>query len=66
MIISHWRDPVRQNHKKAEINLSENAIYRVKDGILEKLDAPCSGFGKQVINWQDGKPTYYEVRYTKK
>jgi hypothetical protein len=48
---------------KAEINLAENAVYRVKDGRLEKLDMPGDGFGKQIINWQDKKPQYYEVSY---
>lgn len=57
---------MQKNHKKTEIELRENAIYRVKDGVLEKLEAPESGFGKQVIHWQNGKPIYYEVRYTKK
>lgn len=51
---------------KAEIDLMENAVYRVKDGTLEKLDTPSSGYGKQVINWQNGKPIYYEVSYTRK
>lgn len=51
---------------KAEIDLMENAVYRVKDGILEKIDVPGNGFGKQTIIWQDGKPTHYEVSYTKK
>lgn len=57
---------MQKNLKKAEIDLTENAIYRVKDGILEKLDTPSSGYGKQVINWQNGKPIYYEVSYTRK
>lgn len=51
---------------KAEIDLMENAVYRVKDGILEKIDVPGNGFGKQTITWQNGKPVYYEVSYTKK
>lgn len=50
----------------AEISLMENAVYRVIDGRLEKVDVPGNGFGKQTITWQDGKPTYYEVSYTKK
>lgn len=51
---------------KAEINLMENAVYKVKDGELEQLDKPGQGFGKQVITWQDGKPTHYDVSYTVK
>ena len=52
--------------KTAEVSLSENAVYRVKDGQIEKVDKPGNGFGKQVITWQDGKPTHYEVSYTKR
>lgn len=44
----------------------ENAVYRVKEGVLEKIDTPGEGFGKQVITWQDGKPMHYEISYTKK
>lgn len=51
---------------KKEIPLTENAIYRVIDGRLDKLDKPKEGFGKQVITWQDDKPLRYEVSYTKK
>jgi len=51
---------------KAVINLLENAVYKVKDGQLEKVDMPGDGFGKQVITWQNGKPIHYEVSYTKK
>ena len=52
--------------KIAEISLTENAVYRVIDGKLEKIDTPGVGYGKQVITWQDGKPVLYEVSYTKK
>lgn len=51
--------------KKASVDLKENAVYRVKDGVLEKVDVPGDGFGKQIIHWQDGKPIHYEVNYTK-
>ncbi|HLR69446.1 MAG TPA: DUF3954 domain-containing protein [Virgibacillus sp.] len=51
---------------KEQIDLKENAVYMIKDGELKKVDVPGDGFGKQVINWQDGKPTHYEVSYTKK
>jgi hypothetical protein len=46
--------------------LKENAVYRVIDGKLEKVDKPGNGFGKQTITWQNGKPTHYEVSYTVK
>ncbi|WP_077623825.1 DUF3954 domain-containing protein [Sediminibacillus massiliensis] len=52
--------------KTAEINLKENAVYRVKDGQLDRVDVPGEGFGKQVIHWQDGKPQRYEINYSKR
>ncbi len=50
----------------AEISLKESAVYRVIDGKLDKVDKPGIGYGKQVITWQNGKPTHYEVSYTVK
>lgn len=52
--------------KTAEVSLSENAVYRVIDGEIKKVDKPGVGFGKQVITWQDDKPLFYEVSYTKR
>lgn len=51
---------------KAEVDLRENAVYMVKDGRLIKVDIPGDGYGKQVITWQDRKPSHYEVSYTKR
>ncbi|WP_156290769.1 DUF3954 domain-containing protein [Oceanobacillus salinisoli] len=51
--------------KTAEINLEEEALYRVKNGQLEKMDKPASGFGEVVQKWEDGKLGRYEVKYTK-
>ncbi|MFB4471755.1 DUF3954 domain-containing protein [Oceanobacillus caeni] len=48
-----------------KINLDEDALYRVKDGKVEKLDKPISGFGEVVQKWQEGKLGRYEVKYTK-
>lgn len=53
-------------NKVAEINLEENAVFKIVDGEIEKIDTPGEGFGKQVITWQDGKPTHYEISYTKR
>lgn len=47
------------------IDLNEDAVYRVKEGELEKLDKPATGFGEVVLKWQDGKLGRYEVKYTK-
>ena len=57
---------MHDNTTTAEINLEENAVYRVVDRKLEKVDKPGEGYGKQIITWQDGKPTHYEVSYTKR
>lgn len=51
---------------KKQIDLKENAVYRVIDGRLEKVDKPGNGFGKQTITWQDGKPIICEISYTTK
>jgi len=40
----------------AEIDLQKNATYIVKDGELKQIPMPPEGFGKQIINWQGGKP----------
>jgi len=50
---------------KATIDLREEALYRVKEGKLEKMDKPASGFGEVVQKWQDNKLGRYEVKYTK-
>ncbi|WP_342512271.1 DUF3954 domain-containing protein [Sporosarcina sp. FSL K6-1522] len=52
--------------RTAQIKLDENAVYRVKDGQIEKVDKPGNGFGKQIITWQDDKPLFYEISYTKR
>lgn len=44
-----------------EINLSENATYIVTDGELKLIPNPPTGYGKQVINWQGGKPCNGEL-----
>ncbi|MEH7122096.1 DUF3954 domain-containing protein [Bacillus sp. JJ1773] len=54
------------NTNKAEIDLMKNATYIVKDGVITVVDAPPKGFGKQIINWQSGKPSHYELNYTNK
>lgn len=51
---------------KKEIDLTTNAVYIVKNGVLEKIEPPETGFGKQTVTWQDGKLAHYEVSYTKR
>lgn len=49
-----------------QIRLDEEALYRVKDGKLERLDKPASGYGEVIQKWQDGKLfERYEVKYTR-
>lgn len=50
----------------AEIDLMINATYIVKDGQLVIVDTPPKGYGKQVISWQSGKPSHYELNYSNK
>lgn len=56
---------INAERNTVEIDLSENAVYRIIDGRPEKVDVPGGGFGKQIITWKDGKPTHYEIRYTR-
>ena len=39
-----------------EVDLMKNATYVVSDGKLAIVPSPSAGYGKQVINWQGGKP----------
>lgn len=50
----------------AQIDLMKNATYIVKDGVLTIVDTPPKGFGKQIISWQAGKPSHYELNYSNK
>lgn len=45
----------------SEINLHKNAVFIVKNGKIDLIPAPASGFGKQVISWSDKKPTHIDV-----
>ena len=40
----------------AEVDLMKNATYVVRDGKLSEVPSPSAGYGRQVINWQSGKP----------
>lgn len=51
---------------KAEIDLMENGVYIVSGGKLIHVDNPPAGYGKQEINWQCGKVTHVDLKYTKK
>lgn len=49
-----------------KIDLKEDAVYQVKNGKLKKITTPLTGYGKQVILWQDGKIAHSEISYTEK
>lgn len=40
----------------AEIDTTEDAVFVVKGGRVTRFAAPITGFGEQIITWQDGKP----------
>ncbi|AMW99324.1 DUF3954 domain-containing protein [Rummeliibacillus stabekisii] len=53
-----------KNEDIKAIDLSEDAVYVVCDNKITKLDSPSTGFGKQEVTWQKGKPTHSEIKYT--
>ncbi|MBO1515036.1 DUF3954 domain-containing protein [Metabacillus bambusae] len=46
------------NKMTVEIDLMKNATYIVKDGEIKVVPTPAAGYGKQIINWQGGKPCH--------
>jgi len=51
-------EPAKQYSTVEEIDLSENAVYIVKDGELKQLPKPETGHGTHIINWQGNKPCH--------
>ena len=49
-----------------QTTLQENNVYIYRNGLLELVDKPATGFGKTVIHWQDNKPISQEIMYTKR
>ncbi|OLS34201.1 hypothetical protein BTR22_19120 [Alkalihalophilus pseudofirmus] len=49
------------NGEEVKISLESNGTYVVSNGSFTKVDAPITGFGKQVITWNDGRPVRQEV-----
>ena len=41
--------------KITQIDLKENCLYVVTNGVLTRIAPPHSGYGKQVVNWRDGR-----------
>lgn len=50
---------------KAEKDLN-NGVHVVINGIINVLREPESGFGKQIIYWENGRPTRYETTSSNK
>lgn len=48
------------------IDLRKNALYVVKDGKIESIEAPPTGFGEHTIVWQDGKIDYVKHGHIQK
>lgn len=51
---------------KVEINLNEDAVIVVKNGVPEVIPKPDSGFGETSIMWQRGKIHTTKISYTMK
>ncbi len=51
---------------KVEINLREDAVIVVKNGVPEVIPKPESGFGETSITWQNGRIHAKKVSYTMK
>ena len=51
------------NEKK---KVTPDGVYVVRDGKRKRVTPPESGFGKQTIIWQNGKPIHVECSYTEK
>lgn len=49
-----------------QVDLSVDGLYLVKNGKIEEIERPSSGFGRQSVLWQDGEPVNIEVNQTKK
>ncbi|GGE58449.1 DUF3954 domain-containing protein [Priestia taiwanensis] len=50
----------------AEIDVSENRIFIVKDGNVEMVEQPSTGFGEHTAVWQNGKVIRIDERSSRK
>ncbi|PEE36082.1 DUF3954 domain-containing protein [Bacillus pseudomycoides] len=51
---------------KAEIDVTNNKIYVVKDGRVIAVEPPTSGHGEQVAVWINGKVDRVATKFTEK
>lgn len=49
---------------KAEISLTENMIYVVKDGQIHSIEPPKTGYGEQMFVYKNGKVIRMDERKT--
>ncbi|GAK05209.1 hypothetical protein JCM19037_3688 [Geomicrobium sp. JCM 19037] len=52
--------------KTAEIDLSKDAVLIIKGGEITQVEKPVTGFGEQVITWQDHKLVHKKVSATER
>ncbi|WP_342560648.1 DUF3954 domain-containing protein [Psychrobacillus sp. FSL W7-1457] len=52
--------------KNEEKNQVEQVVCLIKDGKMKLVESPQYGYGKQIITWQNGKPTHIEIQSTKR
>ncbi|NGP45990.1 DUF3954 domain-containing protein [Bacillaceae bacterium SIJ1] len=57
--------PVDIESMKAEIDVSENAVYVVCDGDVECYVAPSTGYGRHEVGWKKGTVTTVDCRETR-
>lgn len=51
---------------KITVDLKEDAVLVIKEGKLKKIPKPDSGYGEQVVTWQNGRIHAEKVSYTLK
>ena len=51
---------------KREIDLSKPGIYVVSGGEIHRVDMPETGFGSNIITWQNGKVVTIKSESVKK
>ena len=47
-------------------NFKDHTVYISKNGKLDEVKPPETGYGNLYVNWADGEITHFEASYTKK
>lgn len=58
--------PILNNKRTAEIDLTSNGAFIVKNGHIVPLDNPISGYGEQVVIWLGGNIDRVETKNVRK